>query len=135
MPRRVKVFFDGSSRPTPVGMALAVVAKGQTFVRANLGIGSSMTAEWLALIEAVRIARDLGIDDPLFLGDSLAVIDRARAGFAGRDDLTPQQAMLAGLWATSTPLPIRHVKRTQNLAGIVLAQRLDQRPTDDATSR
>ena len=134
MPRRVKVFFDGSSRPAPVGMALAVVARGQTFVRANLGIGSSLTAEWLALIEAVRIARDLGIDDPLFLGDSLAVIDQARAGFA-RLDRTPHQAMLARLWATSTPLPIRHVKRTQNLAGIVLAQRLDQRPTDEATSR
>lgn len=134
MPRRVKVFFDGSSRPAPVGMALAVVARGQTFVRANLGIGSSMTAEWLALIEAVRIARDLGIDDPLFLGDSLAVIDHARAGFA-RLDRTPHQAMLARLWATSAPLPIRHVKRTQNLAGIVLAQRLDQRPTDEATSR
>jgi ribonuclease HI len=135
MPRRVKVFFDGSSRPAPVGMALAVVARGQTFVRANLGIGSSRTAEWLALIEAVRIARDLGIDDPLFLGDSLAVIDRACAGFAGRDDLTPHEATLARLWPASTPLPIRHVKRTQNLAGIVLARRLDQRLTEETANR
>ncbi len=104
MRRGVKVFFDGGWRPA-TGMETAVVVRGQEYVRRDLGPGGSLEAEWLALLDAVRIANELGLTDPVFLGDSLAVIARAR-----------HPAAAPG------PVRLRHVKRTQNLAGIALAR-------------
>lgn len=77
MPGRVKVFFDGGCRPPPHGMETAVVVKGRTYVRRDLGPGTSMDGEWLALLHAVEVAGALGLADPIFLGDALAVIGQA----------------------------------------------------------
>ncbi len=122
MPPRVKVYFDGGCRPA--GMQTAVVVKGQSYLKRNLGPGSSMDAEWLALIHAVHIAQTLGLENAVFLGDSLAVINQANGAVQCRGPSVRHFETLMALIAVASPLHIRHLKRTQNLAGIVLA-RLD----------
>ena len=72
----MKVFFDGGWRPGR-GMALAVVIGGRVVAERDLGPGTSMDAEWLALLHARRLARDLALAAPVLLGDALAVIAQA----------------------------------------------------------
>jgi ribonuclease HI len=117
---RVKVFFDGGWRPA-TGMETAVVVRGREYVRQGLGPGSSMEAEWLALLHAVEVARELELDNPVFLGDSLAIIGKATR-MARSTDRQPHPASLERLPPISGKLHARHVKRSQNLAGIALAK-------------
>lgn len=121
----MKLFFDGSSRPAPHGMATAVVVGGRTYLCRALGIGTSMDAEWLALLHAVRLAHDLGVADAVLLGDAAAVIAQAKGEVrcppACRDHL-----------ATFRMLPrtghvrLRYIRRNQNLAGIALEAMREQ---------
>ncbi|MCC2981400.1 reverse transcriptase-like protein [Sphingomonas sp. IC4-52] len=118
----MKIFFDGGLRPAPAGMELAVVAGGRSHVERELGPGTSMEAEWLALIAAMRLAGQLELPDAVLLGDAAAVIDQAnRRVKVPRVHLQHFQAFLA------LPRPprfrLRHIRRTQNLAGIVLSKR------------
>lgn len=119
MRRGIKLFFDGGYRPLPLGMETAVVVQGQAHIRRNLGPGSSMDAEWLALIHAVEIARELHLANPVFLGDALAVIGQATGAVKTREAYVQHRQALAEF---SAPLRIRYIKRTQNLAGIALAR-------------
>jgi ribonuclease HI len=121
MPGRVKLFFDGGWRPA-TGMETAVVVLGRDYVRQGLGPGSAMEAEWLALLHAVEIARELGLAEPAFLGDSLAVVGQASGTVRCRSDHAYHVQALAALQSPSGMLRIRHVKRSQNLAGIALAR-------------
>ena len=117
MRARVKVFFDGGYRPSTVGMETAVVVRAQVYFQRDLGPGSSMDAEWLALIHAVTIAAELRLPDAVFLGDSLAVIGQANGTAKCRGAYLRHLEALKG----ASPLAhIRYVKRTQNLAGIAL---------------
>jgi len=121
MRRRVKVFFDGGWRPA-TGMETAVVARGREYVRRDLGPGNGLEAEWLALINAMEVARELGLADPVFLGDSLAVVGQANGTATCKGDRTRYVEALATLQSLSGKPRIRHVRRTQNLAGIALAR-------------
>lgn len=120
MAARVKLFFDGGWRPA-TGMELAVVVGGRIHLECDLGPGSAMEAEWLALIRAATLARDLA--DPVLLGDAAAVIAQATGAVR-----CPASCLryFGAFRAIETPIGgwrIRHVKRTQNLAGIALAKR------------
>jgi ribonuclease HI len=119
MAHGVKIFFDGGSRPE--GMELAVVIGGRVTVRRHLGQGTSMEVEWLALIEAMRLAHEHEIDDPVLLGDAKAVI--AQANGIVRCPLSCRRHLEAFrlLPRPKGRMRIRFVKRTQNLAGIALA--------------
>jgi ribonuclease HI len=118
---RIKVFFDGGCRPNPGAMELAVVAAGQTHLRRDLGQGTSTEAEWLALIEALRIARSLGSPFVL-LGDARHVIGPASGAMPGRGaGFAPWQAYREAVGDGPPPL-VRYVGRAQNLAGIALAR-------------
>ena len=118
MPSRVKIFFDGGCRPA--GMETAVVIGGVAHIERDLGPGTGMEAEWLALIHAADLARELGLTDPQFLGDSLAVVNQAKG------DAKCRGAALRHLEAFRALAPaaprVRHIKRSQNLAGIALAR-------------
>ena len=122
MPACVKLYFDGGCRPNPVGMETAVVVKGSSYLQRGLGSGTSLEVEWLALIRAVEVARELGLANPLFLGDSLAVVDQANGTVKCRGESARHFLALKALNTSFAPLHIRHVKRTQNLAGIALAR-------------
>lgn len=118
----MKVFFDGGLRPAPAGMEWAVVAGGRSYVERGLGPGTSMDAEWLALIAALRLAVALDMADVTLLGDAAAVIAQANGTVR-----TPP-AYRHHLHSFSTcPRPpgrlrLRYLRRTQNLAGIALAK-------------
>lgn len=118
---RVKIFFDGGWRPAS-GMETAVVLHGQAYLRQGLGSGSAMEAEWLALLHAVEIARASGLVDPFFCGDSLAVIGQAGGTVPCRGQSRVHLQALAASGHPAGSLRLRHVGRSQNLAGIALAR-------------
>jgi len=117
----VKLFFDGGYRHA-TGMELAVVAAGRVHVEQDLGAGTSMDAEWLALIAALRLAVTLELEDAVLLGDAAAVIaqatGRVRVPMAYRE----HHDLFHALPRPPGRLRLRYVRRTQNLAGIALAK-------------
>lgn len=122
MPPRVKIYFDGGCRPRPIGMETAVVVRGHSYIQRELGPGTSLDAEWLALISATEIAARLGIANPLFLGDSLAVVQQANGVARCRGMAVEHRLRFTALCPPAALFRIRHVKRSQNLAGIALAR-------------
>ncbi|MEZ0243630.1 MAG: ribonuclease HI [Sphingomonas sp.] len=124
MPSPLKIFFDGGCRPNPGAMEIAVVAGGKAHIRRDLGHGTRADAEWLALIEAVKIAQSLGVRDPVLLGDAADIIGQANGTLKARGGNARHLETFRALAAT--PPRIRHIKRTQNLAGIVLARLHDR---------
>lgn len=119
MTDRVKLYFDGGCRPNPGVMEVAVVAQGQASIRHDLGHGSSFDAEWLALIEAQRIALTLGPDHVL-LGDAATVVAQANGAMKCRGVAIEHRATLLALLPPGARPRVRYIKRTQNLAGIAL---------------
>nr|WP_295374723.1 reverse transcriptase-like protein [uncultured Sphingosinicella sp.] len=119
----MKIFFDGGCRPNPGEMEVAVVARGRLYHRTGLGLGSSDEAEWLALLHGLEVARDLGVKEVVLLGDSAAVINRVNG--STKPGSASAGAMLAKYRKEAlffTKLRVRHVRRTQNLAGIALGR-------------
>jgi ribonuclease HI len=121
MAHRVKIFFDGGSRPPPIGMETALVVRGERHIRRDLGPGTAMDAEWLALIEAVRHAHDHGLIDAVLLGDAAAVIAQANGRVRCPPSCARYMEVFLSLPRPAGRLRIRYVKRAQNLAGIALA--------------
>jgi len=117
---RVKIFFDGGCRPNPGRIEAAVVIRGQTHWFDALGHGDNRDAEWLALIEAVKLAA--GLENVELIGDALEVITLANRAMAG-EAAKGHAARFAALIADHPPARIRWIKRQQNLAGIALASR------------
>jgi len=122
MTSRVKIFFDGGCRPNPGEMEIAVVAAGRTHILRDLGHGTSTDAEWLALIHALRIAQSVPVADFVLVGDAANVVDQANGVVKCRGTRIVHLETFRTLAATATPPRIRHIKRTQNLAGIALAR-------------
>ena len=118
---RTKLYFDGGCRPNPGTMEIAVVVGGEAHVVPDMGTGSSMDAEWLALIHALRLAQDLGLADVVLLGDSAAVIGQANGTLKCRGANMRHMAEFRALAGDHPPV-IRYIKRSQNLAGIALAR-------------
>ena len=123
MSARLKVFFDGGCRPNPGAIEVAVVAGGQVHLRTDLGRGSNQDAEWLALIEALRVVREAGAADVVLLGDAASVIGPATGAVKCRGVAVGHMQTLRELAGEAGLPPIRYVKRSQNLAGIALAKR------------
>jgi ribonuclease HI len=122
MTRRLKVYFDGGCRPNPGAMELAVVTGGRTWVEPDVGHGSSLDAEWLALLHALRITQELGVAEFVLLGDAAAVIDAANGAVKCRGSAATHFAAFRALVGDGNPPCIRRIGRAQNLAGIALAR-------------
>ena len=120
----MKVFFDGGCRGGR--LEVAVVARGQATIRTDLGTGTSSDAEWLALIEALAIARTLGAADLVLLGDSADVVAKANGVIACRGSASDHLARFRALAAGVPRLRVRRIKRSQNLAGIALDARRER---------
>lgn len=116
-----KIFFDGGCRPNPGTMEIAVVARGAVLIERDLGYGSSLDAEWLALLRAIAVMRTLGVRDAVLLGDSMPVVLKANAALAGAGGTGHAATLIAAVSGLGA-LRIRHVGRAQNLAGIALAR-------------
>ena len=120
--RRTKIYFDGGCRPNPGPMEIAVATGGVAAIERGIGVGSSLDAEWRALIAALRLARARGLTDFVLLGDAAGVIAQAMGKVRARGDAAGHLAAFLAL-AGDGPVPcIRHIGRTQNLAGIALAK-------------
>ncbi|MEG3160680.1 reverse transcriptase-like protein [Sphingomonas sp. LB2R24] len=118
-----KLFFDGGCRPNPGPIEFAVVRKGVTYYRHDLGDGSNSDAEWLAAIHALDVAAQNGDRDITLLGDSTLVVTQANGTARCRSpELEAHRARFAALASDFDRLRIRHIGRTQNLAGIALAK-------------
>ena len=117
----MKFFFDGGCQPNPGEMEAAVVVRGQIHHRPGLGHGTNNEAEWLALLLALEIARDLGAADVEALGDSALVVAQANGRAKCR---APELQRHLTAFRAQAPhfarLRVKHLRRTQNLAGIAL---------------
>ena len=122
-PPPLKLFFDGGCRPNPGAIEVAVVVRGKAHVFADLGHGSRLDAEWLALIKALEIARSLPERDVILLGDAADVIAQASGRQRCRGASQRHWQAFQALVADQAPPRLRHVGRAQNLAGIALAKR------------
>lgn len=117
----MKLWFDGGCRPNPGPMETAVVARGQTWHRAAAGLGDNNDAEWLALLDALRIACEIGASDVTLLGDSALVIAQASGKARCRDPrFRTRLDEFQALSAKFARVRLRLVGRAQNLAGIAL---------------
>jgi ribonuclease HI len=119
---RIKIYFDGGCRPNPGAMELAVVVRGVAHVQRDIGAGTGMDAEWLALIAALRIGQSLGGVDYVLLGDAAAVILQATGRTKCRGGMVRHFDAFQALAGTGALPRIRYIKRAQNLAGIALAR-------------
>ena len=117
------LFFDGGCRPNPGPIEIAVVARGVTYLRVDLGDGSNNDAEWLAALHALAIARSLGAADLRLLGDSALVVGQAQGTTICRPPLHHHLAAYRNLAAAFDRVRIRRVSRFQNLAGTALDRR------------
>jgi ribonuclease HI len=103
-------------------METAVVVRGQAYIQRDVGYGTSMDAEWLALIHALQFAQELQLSNFILLGDSASVVGQANGTQKCRGvnmrHLLAFRALLSGV---NEPR-IRYIKRAQNLAGIALAR-------------
>lgn len=120
---RTKIYFDGGCRPNPGVMEIAVVAGGVVQIERDVGTGSSMDAEWLALVAALRLARARGLDDFVLLGDAATVVAQANGAAGARGSAAAHLAAYRALAGAGPPPRVRHIGRHQNLAGIALARR------------
>jgi len=119
---RIKIFFDGGCRPNPGPIEAAVVIKGEVHWF-DLGHGNNQDAEWLALIEAVKLSQTLGLEHVELIGDALEVVDHANRAMRNSAGEQGHAAIFAALVENLRPARIRWIKRQQNLAGIALASR------------
>ena len=117
----MKLWFDGGCRPNPGAITTAVVASGRSFIRSDHGAGDNNDAEWLALLHALGVARDMAVRDITVLGDAALVVDQA-TGRARR--MAPRFRAYVESFTTLAAgfdrVTVRHVRRGQNLAGIAL---------------
>ena len=117
----LKLFFDGGCRPNPGVMETAVVAKGATHHRADLGHGTNNDAEWLALLHAMARAVELSATDIVLVGDSALVLNQAKGLWPCRSESLRVHLEAFRLLAPSlASLRFRQIGRAQNLAGIAL---------------
>ena len=118
----MKVFFDGGCRPNPGTMEIAVVAAGRTTILRDIGQGTSMDAEWLALIHALTTAQSLGTSDFILMGDAANVVAVANGTLKCRGLAVRHLERFRALALSAGRPRLRHIKRTQNLAGIALGR-------------
>ena len=105
-------------------MHAAVVSRGTTWFRDELGMGDNNEAEWLALLMALDLAKAQSCADVVMVGDSALVIAQASGRQRCRSaHLAPYLAAFGEATTGFARVRLRHVPRTKNLAGIALARR------------
>jgi ribonuclease HI len=103
-------------------MEIAVMIGGQAHIERDIGHGTGMDAEYLALIHALRLAQGLDIESFVLLGDGATVINQANGTVKARGTSRLHLNDFRALLPESPPPRIRYIKRAQNLAGIALAR-------------
>ena len=99
-----------------------MVVRGVVHLFDDIGLGSSLDAEWVALIRALELAQSLGAAQIELIGDAKGVIEQANLALRNGHG-QGHAATFAGLAIKTPTARIRWIKRSQNLAGIALAAR------------
>lgn len=120
--RRLKVFFDGGCRPNPGVIEAAVVIRGVAHLFDDLSTGNNRDAEWLALIRAMELTREMDLVGVELIGDAVEIIDQANRALSTGEASDDHRRKFLALAAQTAPARIRWIKREQNLAGIALAK-------------
>lgn len=120
----MKIYFDGGCKPNPGKMEVGVVFDGSTKHHDDYGQGTNNQAEWLALIWAMGLAEERGLQDITLVGDSKLVIMQASGKW--KCNQPELQVFLADFQKRKTSFQavnLVHVRRHLNLAGIYLENR------------
>ena len=141
-PPQATLFADGGSRGNP-GHAAAgavLVAPDGTVIREigrYLGITTNNVAEWTALVEGLRAARELGLQNIAIRLDSELVVKQLKGEYRVKHEgLLPLHARAKALLREFTHVDLQHVRRKENkLADALVNAVLDeQKGSADVTS-
>ncbi len=83
------IFFDGSAHPNPGEMGIGATVKccGKVMeISKKVGYGTNNIAEYLALIEALKLARKMGAKSVNIYGDSSIVIEQINGRWKVRNE-------------------------------------------------
>lgn len=120
----MKIYFDGGCKPNPGQMEVGVVFDGSTKHHDQYGHGTNNQAEWLALIWAMGLAEEQGLQDITLIGDSKLVISQAQGIWkCNQPELRAFLQAFQERRKTFRSVELVHVRRHLNLAGIYLEQR------------
>ena len=87
--KKAVVNFDGSARPNPGRMKIGAIIKmngKEKRISKEMGWGTNNMAEYLALIEALKKALEMGAEEVEIYGDSTLVIEQLRGNYRVRDE-------------------------------------------------
>ncbi len=83
------IHFDGSARPNPGEMGIGAVVEccgKKVEISKKMGFGTNNIAEYLALIEALKVAKKMGARGVEIYGDSSIVIEQLRGRWKSRNE-------------------------------------------------
>ena len=83
------VHFDGSARPNPGVMRIGAVVECCEKVKEiskKVGFGTNNMAEYIALIEALKVARKMGAEGVEVYGDSTIVVEQINGRWKVKDE-------------------------------------------------
>ena len=116
----IEIFVDGASKgnPGPSGAgAVAVDSSGKELFSISkfLGIKTNNEAEYLALMEALKRAKDLGLKKILIKSDSQLLVKQLKGEYKVKaGNLIPLAAMVKGLLNSFESWEVVHIPRSEN---------------------
>ena len=87
--KKAVVNFDGSAKPNPGYMKIGAIIRmdgKEEKISKEMGWGTNNMAEYLALIEALKKALEMGAEEVEIYGDSTLVIEQLRGNYRVRDE-------------------------------------------------
>ncbi|MFB6087296.1 MAG: ribonuclease HI [Haloarculaceae archaeon] len=116
---RAHVYFDGASRGNPGPAAIGwVVVTGDGIVTEGgktIGRATNNQAEYEALVQALRVARDYGFDEVEIRGDSELIVKQVRGEWQTNDpELREYRVTVRELLTAFDEWSIEHVPREIN---------------------
>ena len=117
--RRAEIFVDGASsgNPGPSGIAFEIRLGDRRISESrHIGWATNNQAEYLALIAALRRARELGVQEVRIYSDSQLLVNQVLGLYkvrAGRIKELHREVM--GLLGSFRKWVIRHIPRDQNM--------------------
>ena len=131
--KRVIVNVDGGSRGNPGPAAIAAVAtdpSGEVLAERSetIGVATNNVAEYRALLLGIDLAKELGADEPEFVGDSKLIVEQVKGNWKVKQDhLRPLHTKVKDALRDLPKWSIRHVKRDDNeRADELLNEALDE---------
>ena len=117
---KVKAFIDGASRgnPGPASTGVQLLDEGGTVIKEHgrtLGTQTNNVAEYEALLDALRLAKDLGASELLVHSDSLLLVKQVAGEYKVKNaGLAVLKAKAVALIRDFKAVKLVHVRRELN---------------------